>query len=283
MTDSYYKCQRIYTLYDTVFTTDKGGITFINSTGGSAASFDIDLEVAHITGKTGICVDDDSSMHQGCTNEVGAKIKDTLGCFDKPVGMFLCGLSLEIKHGDLSTVGVAGNLIYPRVLLAGGQDHDGDGRTDPEMTCLDPIDCSQKCLYLERTSRHGAGAPPSCALCDQMCPSNVLSTITDLKDAIWEDILTVVRMVASCFGNHGTLALFHMDHPAHCSQIDCSHHRDWGVYLQICEHSGAGLAPCLHQPDRSMRDRVSNHSLEHVQSLSPRVLCANTTSVLSSQ
>jgi hypothetical protein len=43
--------------------------------------------------------------------------------------------------------------------------------------------------------------------CDQMCPSNVLSTITDLKDAIWEDILTVVRLVASCFGNHGTPAL----------------------------------------------------------------------------
>ena len=44
-----------------------------------------------------------------------------------------------------------------------------------------------------------------------MCPSNVLSTITDLKDAIWNDILTVVRMVASCFGNHGATALTSTD------------------------------------------------------------------------
>ena len=81
--------------------------------------------------------------------------------------------------------------------------------------CLDSLstDCSQKCLYLERTSRHGAGAPPSCSLCDQACPSNVLSTITDLTQAIWEDVLTVVRMVATCFGNHGAYAHILTDLP----------------------------------------------------------------------
>jgi hypothetical protein len=140
LTDSYYKCQRIYTLYDTVVTTDKGGITFVNTTGGSAAAFDIDLEAAHLTGKNGICVDYDASMNEGCTNEVGALVKDSLtGCFDGPVGKLLCGLSLEIKHGDLSTVETTGNLFYPRVLLAAGEDHDGDGQGDPEMTCVDPI------------------------------------------------------------------------------------------------------------------------------------------------
>jgi hypothetical protein len=137
---SYYKCQRIYTLYDTVVTTDKGGITFVNTTGGSAAAFDIDLEAAHLTGKNSICVDYDASMNEGCTNEVGALVKDSLtGCFDGPVGKLLCGLSLEIKHGDLSTVETTGNLFYPRVLLAAGEDHDGDGQGDPEMTCVDPI------------------------------------------------------------------------------------------------------------------------------------------------
>lgn len=64
-------------------------------------------------------------------------------------------------------------------------------------------DCSQKCLYLERTARHGAGAPPSCALCDQACPSNVLSTINDIVTGLWEDVLTVVHLIGTCFGNHG--------------------------------------------------------------------------------
>ena len=141
---SHYKCQRIYQLYDTVVTADDGrGIAFVNTTGGSASAFDIDLEAAHITGKNSICVDYDSSMNEGCSNEVGAKIKDSLtGCFDGPVGKLLCGLSLEIKHGDLSTVETTGNLFYPRVLLAGGEDHDGDGRSDPEMVCVDPIGAS---------------------------------------------------------------------------------------------------------------------------------------------
>jgi hypothetical protein len=73
---------------------------------------------------------------------------------------------------------------------------------------------------------HGAGAPPACALyatiwfsilsmyvylvppchvrrCDQYCSSNVVSTITSLVDAIWLDVLTVVRLVAVCLGSHG--------------------------------------------------------------------------------
>ena len=55
-----------------------------------------------------------------------------------------------------------------------------------------------------------------------MCPSNVLSTITDLTQAIWEDILTVVRMVASCFGNHGAPARTFTDLPLQCSHLLCS-------------------------------------------------------------
>jgi hypothetical protein len=72
-----------------------------------------------------------------------------------------------VKHGDLSTVTMNGNPIWPRVLLDGSQDHDGDGVADASMSCSDPIDCVTKCKLLERTARHGAGAPPTCALCDQ--------------------------------------------------------------------------------------------------------------------
>lgn len=177
-------------LYDTVRTTKHGGIDFLNLTDGSSNSFDIDMHAGAITGKTGVCVDLDSSMNEGCNEETVAKIKDgVVGCMDAFVSQFLCGLALEVnihpppqtphpfthsptdplvraqvKHGDLSTVQTTGNLGYPRVLIKGSEDADGDGTAQGEMKCFDPVDCTQKCVYLERTSRHGAGAPPTCAL-----------------------------------------------------------------------------------------------------------------------
>ena len=39
--------------------------------------------------------------------------------------------------------------------------------------------------------------------CDLPCSNNVLTTITSLVDAIWSDMLTVVRLVAVCFGRLG--------------------------------------------------------------------------------
>jgi hypothetical protein len=45
----------------------------------------------------------------------------------------------QVKHGDLSTVTMNGNPIWPRVLLDGSQDHDGDGVADASMSCSDPI------------------------------------------------------------------------------------------------------------------------------------------------
>ena len=58
--------------------TDDDELTFLNLTGGSADAFDIDLADAAITGKTGICVDYDSSMSEGCSNRYGALFKDAL-------------------------------------------------------------------------------------------------------------------------------------------------------------------------------------------------------------
>ena len=56
---------------------------------------------------------------------------------------------------------------------------------------------------LERTSLHGAGAPPACAMCDAYCSSNLVSTVMQLVDAIWADVLAVGRVLAVCFGNNG--------------------------------------------------------------------------------
>lgn len=165
-------------VYDTVVTTDNGDITFVNTTGGSANFFDVDMEAGAITGQTGVCVDIDSSMNEGCTNQIAAQVKDGLiGCFDGTAAKFMCGLSVDVWHGDLSTVHTSGNLAWweGRVLLEGSVDRDGDGQADGEMRCYDPIDCTQKCRYLERTARHGAGAPPTCALYAPSLHSNPFS------------------------------------------------------------------------------------------------------------
>lgn len=156
LTDQHYQCQRRYVLYDTVYTDDDNDLVFLNDTAGSASAFDIDLEAGAATGKTGICVDIDSSYNEGCASRIGSAVKDGLvGCMDGFYSQFLCGLSLEVFHGDLSTVQTSGNVFYEnggRVLLSGANDRDGDEENGPEWKCTNPIDCSQKCLLLERKS-----------------------------------------------------------------------------------------------------------------------------------
>lgn len=63
--------------------------------------------------------------------------------------------------------------------------------------------CSLCDLHYTGTARDGAGAPQSCALCDQYCSSNAVSTIMDLKEALWFDVVTVVHLMAKCFGHLG--------------------------------------------------------------------------------
>ena len=76
---------------------------------------------------------------------------------------------------------------------------DGEG----QFLCADPIDCVQKCAYLSQNSVGGMGTPAACSLCDQPCPSNIVSTITSLVDAIFADVLTIARVIGVCFGEHG--------------------------------------------------------------------------------
>lgn len=130
--------------------------------------FDPDPAEQAITGERGICVDVDSSYNQGCPDQTMSAVMDgVIGCLDRQVSYFLCGLEVDIMDGDSSTAAIKGNLLYmpPRVLVAEGEDLDGDGQASPAITCTDPIDCNGKCRWLERTSLHGAGAPPACALC----------------------------------------------------------------------------------------------------------------------
>ena len=159
-----------YHLYDVAITDSGGEINLVDLERGSGKVFDPDPATQAITGEWGICVDVDSAMNQGCPDQTMSAVMDGIvGCLDRQVSTFLCGLEVDIKDGDTSTASIEGNFLYmpPRVLMAAGTDSDGDGVVTPAVTCSDPIDCTQKCRYLERTSAHGAGAPPACALCDQ--------------------------------------------------------------------------------------------------------------------
>jgi len=66
----HYRCQKRYVLYDTVVTSDEGDVVFVNTTGGSADAFDIDLEAGAVTGQTGICVDIDVRSLANRTRQV---------------------------------------------------------------------------------------------------------------------------------------------------------------------------------------------------------------------
>ena len=202
LTGDTYRCQKQYTLYgalsptrphrglgphlavhacvaDVAETDDDGNIKMKNLTQGSGSVFDPDPQEQAITQEYGLCVDMDYSHQQGCRDATASAVMDGIvGCFDRQVSMFLCGLSLNIMDGDVSTATIEGNFFYEnggRVLVAAGQDLDGDGQSSPLLTCSDPSDCSTKCRMLERTSLHGAGAPPACALC-KLCISNILDS-----------------------------------------------------------------------------------------------------------
>ena len=142
LTGDRYVCQRVYRLYDVAITDSGGEINLVNLERGSGSVFDPDTATQAITGEMGICVDVDSSMNQGCPDQTMSAVMDgVVGCMDRQVSRFLCGLEVDIKDGDTSTASIEGNFLYmpPRVLIAAGTDNDGDGAVTPAVTCSDPV------------------------------------------------------------------------------------------------------------------------------------------------
>lgn len=158
LTGDRYQCQKNYRLYDVAQTDDDGNIVMLDLREGNTAAFDPDPVTQAITGEYGICVDVDSSMNQGCSDQTMSSIVDGLiGCFDKKISTFLCGLEVDIKDGDVTTASIEGNFLYipPRVLVAAGADHDGDGNPSPAITCGDPVDCVQvRSHHIRTQSQH---------------------------------------------------------------------------------------------------------------------------------
>lgn len=161
-----YQCQHIWKLYDVAITDDDGNIKLVDLEEGSGKEFDPDPYEQAITGEYGICVDVDSSMNQGCPDKTMSAVMDgVVGCMDRRVSAFLCGLELDIADGDSSTASIKGNFLYmpPRVLVEGGDDLDGDGKSTPAITCTDPIDCVSVCTFnrITRHKTHGCRRDPS--------------------------------------------------------------------------------------------------------------------------
>lgn len=120
LTGQFFQCQHRHKFYDTVRTTSGSildptpeGIEFLNLTSASASAFDIDMEEGALTKKTGVCVDLDSSMNQGCGNEVAAKIKDgIIGC-----DMFQTQLLVASAHAARVLSQVHGRQVGGQILV----------------------------------------------------------------------------------------------------------------------------------------------------------------------
>lgn len=203
LTASTYQCSKRYNLYDYAVTGDSSDDTrLVNDSAGSATAFD-PLPISE-GGKSGICVDAPAEYNQFCdSSTLNDVTMGIVGCPSAFVLFWLCGLTLETRSGDSTTAALTGDAFYPRTLIAGRTDPDGDGISDAELKCYDPVDCAGKCRTLERTSTHGAGAPPACAMCAINCPNNFVSTVVDLVDAMWKDLLTLTRLLGVCFGRAG--------------------------------------------------------------------------------
>ena len=100
----------------------------------------------------------------GCNNPIGAKIIDGLvGCADRFVSQFLCGLELRSKHGDPSTASLEGSFPYPRTIYEG-------------LTCNDPIDCVSCSPYANARSDYAYRFPKltgACYSCVRLTGSKV--------------------------------------------------------------------------------------------------------------
>ena len=158
LTSSHYSCQKRFKLFDYANISSDKAVDYITSTVAAG-------NVSDPREGMGICVDSNALLYQSCHNEQLANVVDVVvGCADRMIARFLCGLEVKTRGGDPITATLHGNLFYPRVLVAGSEDTEGDGVTAPLMECSDPIDCSTRCKYLGRTSFNGAGTPPTCAL-----------------------------------------------------------------------------------------------------------------------
>lgn len=150
---------------------------------------------------TGVCTDTHIDyMHTGCMSRAGALSTLALtGCSGRAFGWanFFCGAEIDFDEDYVSNVAIsAKTILYPRTLVEESQ---VNGITLERQTCWMPLDCMDKCDYMERTARAGGlPAPTACAMCDPPCPSNPGETLVSLVQAFRDDIVSALRLAAIC-------------------------------------------------------------------------------------
>ena len=150
---------------------------------------------------TGVCTDTHIDyMHTGCMDGAGALSTMSLtGCSGKAFGWanFFCGSEVDFDEDFVSNVGIsARTILYPRVLV---EESMINGKAQLRQTCWNPLDCMDKCDYMERHARdNGLPAPTACALCDPPCPSNIGETLVSMVTALRDDIVSAIRLAVIC-------------------------------------------------------------------------------------
>jgi hypothetical protein len=155
-------------------------------------------------GSIGVCTDVHMDYaNTGCLDPVGASVTMSIvGIairFHPAYRGLFCGILIE--HGDsdfFTDVGISErSLFYPRTLVTAAQ---VNGVERAAVTCWNPIDCERKCDFFRTHSRDGGlTEPAACTMCTPTLPSNVMTWIIDVRDAVQDDILTMLRLAAICF------------------------------------------------------------------------------------
>ena len=149
LTGSHYVCQTRFSLFDLWNTTDDNRVAYWNKSDGAAATFD--PPAGH-----GVRVDSDYlRLYQAARGKSMALLLDgAVGCADRFVSRTSAALELRTYNGDPATAQVHGLLDYPRVLVAGSADPDGDGNSEPRVECGDPVECVQRRKFWRARGGH---------------------------------------------------------------------------------------------------------------------------------
>ena len=151
---------------------------------------------------TGVCTDTNIGYyHTGCASEAAAR--GTLafsGCSGRLFGWatFFCGVLVEVRGPDyVTSIGLAEtSLLFPRELVPASQ---VNGKEQLAITCSDPLECQQRCEYLNTIARDGGlPAPSACALCHPPCPSDGGTVLVDFVHAFFNDLTLLLRLTAIC-------------------------------------------------------------------------------------
>lgn len=111
---------------------------------------------------SGVCTDFTMNYaHTNCESRVGsAVIVGLVGCTSKlGINLAFCGAQIDRIGPDFLASSVSSaSLEWPRILSVPGS---VNGEGTKEITCGDPLDCSDKCSRFARTSRNGGlDVPP---------------------------------------------------------------------------------------------------------------------------